>query len=214
MITLYGRATAFNVLKVGWLLEELELTYKHVSVGGRFGGLDTPEFEKLNLHKKVPALVDGERSIWESHTILRYLAATYGKDNFYSADPFERSLQERWMDWSQSVFQPAFMNVFWGYYRQPAAKRDLRFIESHLEKCRFHLEALDKQLGNTRFLAGESLSTADIPAGSVLYRLTEIGLDVTLPKHVEQWYDHLKQRPGYQKWVMGDFTELFGRASF
>ncbi|MEM8860547.1 MAG: glutathione S-transferase family protein [Chloroflexota bacterium] len=214
MIKLYGRATSFNVLKVGWLLDDLELDYEHISVGGRFGGLDTTEYSELNPIRKVPTLVDHGRSIWESHTILRYLAATYGPNGFFPADPFERSVQERWMDWSQSVFQPAFIGVFWGYYRKPPSKRDIGFVNSNLDKCRFHLAALDNQLATTSFLAGNSLSVADIPAGSVLYRLTELGLDIQLPDHVARWYGRLKERAGYQKWVMADFSELKARESY
>lgn len=214
MLKLYGRATAFNVLKVGWFLEELALSYEHIEVGGRFGGLDTPQFEQLNPIKKVPVLVDGERSVWESHTILRYLAASYGPPHFYPDDAYSRSEQERWMDWSLSVFQPAFIKVFWGYYRKPPAKRDMAFVDEQLTLCRFHLDALDKQLGSAPFLAGESFSIADIPAGCALFRLTEMGVDITLPPNVQSWYEQLKTRPGYQKWVMADFSELAARESY
>ncbi|WP_438464182.1 glutathione S-transferase N-terminal domain-containing protein [Marinomonas sp. PE14-40] len=74
---LFGRITSFNVQKVLWLLEELGINYELVELGGRFGGLDTENFQQLNPMKKVPVLIDGERHIWESHTIMRYLIAEY-----------------------------------------------------------------------------------------------------------------------------------------
>ena len=214
MIKFYGRATAFNVIKVGWFLTELGLEFEHIQVGGRFGGLDTAEYGKLNPTRKIPTVVDNGQAIWESHTILRYLAEVYGSDQFYPADPFERSLQNRWMDWSLSVFQPAFIGLFWGYYRTPPSKRDMDFVNARLEQCEFHLNALDGQLAKTRFLAGDNFSIGDIPAGAVLYRLTEIGISVELPASVDRWYAELKQRAGYQEWVMGDFSELEAREDF
>ncbi|MEM7802319.1 MAG: glutathione S-transferase family protein, partial [Chloroflexota bacterium] len=171
-IRLYGRSTSFNVLKVGWLLDELALEYEHIQLGGRYGGLDTPEFGALNPIRKVPTLVDGEKRIWESHTILRYLAAEYGPEGFLPADPYGRSLQERWMDWSQSVFQPAFIGIFWGYYRKPPSRRDMGAVQQQVDKAMFHLDAFNLQLADSRFLVGDTFSAADIPAGSVLYRLS------------------------------------------
>lgn len=213
-LEIYGRRTSFNVQKVMWLLEELNLEYTHIELGGRFGGLDTEKFMRLNPMKKVPVLVDEKKSIWESHTILRYLVAKYGNQNWYSECVYERSLYERWMDWSQVTFQPAFMGVFWGYYRMPSAKRDMTVVNNNLEKCFTCLQTIHRQLSTTRFLTGESITLADIPAGAILYRLTEQGLEVTLPDSVERWYQALRERTGYKKWIMSDFSELKARENF
>ena len=214
MRKIYGRTTSFNVQKVLWLADELNLDYEHLELGGRFGGLDTPEFTRFNPMQKVPVLVDGDRVIWESHTILRYLVAEYGDSNWYPNSAYERSIYERWLDWSQTAFQPAFMAVFWGYYRMPPQKRDMAVIEKQLNKCIGCLSILDRQLENARYLAADFLTLADIPTGAVIYRLTEQGLDVTLPPLVAVWYANLQRRSGYQKWIMSDFTELKSREEF
>jgi glutathione S-transferase len=75
MLHLWGRNTSFNVQKVTWFLGELGLDYTHTEVGGRFGGLDDAAFAAKNPHAKVPVLEDGDLTMWESHTCLRYLAA-------------------------------------------------------------------------------------------------------------------------------------------
>jgi glutathione S-transferase len=49
---LFGRTTSFNVQKILWLLEELDVDYEHIELGGRFGGLDTADFVRLNPMKK------------------------------------------------------------------------------------------------------------------------------------------------------------------
>lgn len=214
MLRIYGRITSFNVQKVLWLADELTLKYEHIQVGGRFGGLDSDEFGRINPIRKIPVLLDGDQSIWESHTILRYLAAQYGGDAWHPENAYQRSLCDRWLDWSQTTFQPAFMGAFWGFYRTPPQSREMREVEKHLVSCNECLEILAAELKMHPFLGGEHLSLADIPTGAVLYRLTEMGLETPLPGSVSKWYQKLKRRRGYQKWVMSDFLELKGRETF
>ncbi len=96
----------------------------------------------------------------------------------------------------------------------PPNKRNMVIVQSNLEKCFSCLEAVNHQLSTFTFLAGNAITLADIAVGAILYRLTEQGLDVPLPEFVNTWYQTLKLRSGYQKWVMSDFSELKGRAEF
>jgi glutathione S-transferase len=98
MLTVWGRRSSFNVQKVMWLVGELQLPHQHIEAGGRFGGLDDPAFLQMNPHGRVPVLRDGDTTVWESHAILRYLAARYGDERFWSAVPADRSQADRWMD--------------------------------------------------------------------------------------------------------------------
>lgn len=75
MLTVYGRKSSFNLQKVMWLIGELGIAHKHVELGGSFGGLDTAEFLAMNPHGRVPVIDDAGIIVWESHAILRYLAA-------------------------------------------------------------------------------------------------------------------------------------------
>jgi hypothetical protein len=125
MLTVWGRRSSFNLQKVMWLLGELSLEHRHIEVGGQFGGLDAPEFMAMNPHGRIPVIDDGGTIVWESHSILRYLAARYGRSRFWADDAGARSQADRWMDWSQSALQPDFlMGVFWGFYRTPEPQRD------------------------------------------------------------------------------------------
>src|SRR5262245_12847311 len=129
MLTIWGRRTSFNLQKVMWLVGELQLEHRHIEVGGRFGGLGTPEFLAMNPHGRIPVIDDDGTVVWESHAILRYLASRFGGKAYWSDDPAARSLSDRWMDWSQATLQPDFLvGIFWGFYRTPEAQRDLRAI--------------------------------------------------------------------------------------
>lgn len=213
-IVLHGRDTSYNVQKVLWLLGRLQLDFHHVQVGGRYGGNDTVDFLALNPMGKVPLLVDGEVSVWESNTVLRYLIDEHGDSAETARSAFDRSLYSRWMDWSQSCFEPAFVGVFWGHYRTPVERRDVAAIEKSVQACGQCLQVLDKQLVGQRYLLGHDFSLADICCGVFLYRLVEIDLRIPLPTQVAAWYVRLQQQESYRRWVMRDFFELRGRLSF
>ncbi len=213
-VEILGRHTSYNVQKVLWLVEELDLEYVHKPLGGKHGGLDTAEFGALNPMRKVPVLKEGDRCIWESNTILRYLAEAYGKGTWKVEDPYLRSEHERWMDWSQTKFDPAFTGVFWGYYRTPPARRNMRAVLDSKKACEDCLEKLDHQLAGSRYLTADHLSLADIAIGVFLYRLAEIDLETRMPQRVRSWYERLQTSPGYRKWVMSDFSELEGRLEY
>ena len=211
---LWGRSSAFNVQKVQWLLAELGLEFEHRAVGGAYGGLDTPEFRALNPHGRIPVIQDGDVVIWESHAILRYLAARYSRGALWSDDPALRSEFERWMDWSQSSLQPAFMRLFWGYYRTPESRRDPRQVEGARRDCDACFQALDARLAQHDFLAGASFSLADVPAGATLFRYLHMGLEVPRHPHVDAWFARLASREPYRTRVMVPFEDLRGRLEF
>ncbi len=213
-ITVYGRHTSYNVQKILWLLELLGCKYQHIELGSKPADTGSKEFGQLNPMRKVPVLVDDGRIIWESNTILRYLASMYGGPQWHQQDPYQASLVERWMDWAQTRFEPAFVGVFWGYYRTPEPQRDMKAIAKSLQDCRYCLERIDGQLGGEKFLYNDRLSLADITTGVFLYRLISIDLGVKLPGRVNSWYERLQQSAGYRQWVMSDCSSLFGRLQY
>jgi len=199
-----------------WLIGELDLPHEHIPAGGSFGLTQSAEFLAMNPHGRVPVIKDSDGTIvWESHSILRYLAARYGSPRFWSDDPGTRSQADRWMDWSQSTLQPAFLTgVFWGFYRTPEALRNAKSIEENLGRCAQHFQLLDRMLAERPFIAGDSLSLGDIAAGSNLYRYFELDIKRPDVPNVEAWYARLQLRPAFREHVMVPFDELFGRLSF
>ncbi len=211
-IEIFGRHTSYNVQKVLWIADELSLRYSLTEVGGRFKGNDTADFLAMNPMGKVPVLRDGSRLIWESNTIVRYLADCYSRASWISSCPYERSLSDRWMDWSIDIFEPAFVGVFWGYYRTEPSKRDNARINASVATCESCLLQLERQIGSNSFLLGKSPSVADIATGIFLHRLTSIDLKISIPDSIRGWYERLSEQSGYNRWVMSDFTELKGRS--
>ena len=93
MITLWGRNNSTNVKKVRWVLEELDLPYQQILAGLEFGLNHDPEYLAMNPNGLVPLLKDDATGVvlWESNTIIRYLAAQYGVDRLWLAAPAQRA---------------------------------------------------------------------------------------------------------------------------
>ena len=214
MLTVWGRRSAFNVQKVLWLVGELGLAHRHVEAGGGFGGLDDPAFLRMNPHGRVPVIDDDGTVVWESHSILRYLAARHGDEVLWPADPGARARADRWMDWTLASLQRDFMDLFWGFYRTPAPERDWPAIRAAQARLENHYRLLDRELGDRAYLAGPDFTLADIPAGATLFRYFELEIDRPTLPGVEAWYRRLRRRPAYQTHVMQPFDELQGRLGY
>jgi glutathione S-transferase len=191
---------------------ELNIAHEHISVGGSFGGLDTPEFLAMNPHGRIPVIKDGDTVVWESHAILRYLAACYSNDHFWLDDAKARAQADEWMDWSQTTLQPDFlMGVFWGYYRTPESQRNWEAIRESIKRCNQHFQLLDKRLENHLYLNGNTMTLADVPIGTMLYRYFELDIERPSLPNVEAWYKRLQDRPAYRDHVMISFADMKGR---
>jgi glutathione S-transferase len=215
MLKVWGRRSSFNVQKVMWLIGELGLEHAHFDAGGTFGGLDAPEFLAMNPHGRVPVIRDGDAIVWESHAILRYLAVRHSDGKFWSGDPAARARVDGWMDWSQTSLQPDFLNgVFWGFFRTPEQRRNWPAINASLGRCERHFGKLDRLLEGREFLLGDTLSLADITAGTSLYRYFELEIDRPPLPQLQRWYRTLQARPAFAENVMIPFEELRGRLDY
>lgn len=197
-----------------WVLDLLQLRYHYIELGGRSERLDTPEFEAINPHKKVPVLQDDDLMVWESHTIVRYLAAEYSPSTLWRETPNERSHIDRWLDWTATRLQPDFMALFWGYYRTPEAARNQTAIQQAREKCTRDYPLLDLHLRDSDFLYGDRLTLADILTGATLHRYFTMGVDVPKPSNVVNFYQRLCDTEAYRRHIMIPYEELFGRSVF
>lgn len=208
---LFARRTSSNSQKVLWFLGELGLSYEFVATGGDAGGLDDPGYRAMNPNGRVPTWLDDRGAVWESQTILRYLAAQYDPKRYWPSDAFERSEVERWMDWSQTFFDNPFMTLFWGYWRTPEQQRRHDANRAQIARCLHALRILDGVLADRRYVAGDRLTLADVPVGALMYRYANLDVTDDLPDHVAAWYRRLTEREPYREHVMLPFDDLEGR---
>lgn len=213
-LTLWGRPTSANVQKVRWALAELDQPYEHVPLGGRFGGNRTADYLALNPNGLVPTLRDGPLVLWESHAILRYLAARYGAGTLWPEDVQARAAVDQWTDWTATTFQPAWIDVFWAVVRTPESKRDAARIVRAIEATEQGFAIMDGRLGQVPFLGGEMLTYADLAAGVAMFRWETMPIERQVHPHVAAWHRRLQERPAFRAAVEVDYAELAAREAF
>ncbi|WP_233237822.1 glutathione S-transferase family protein [Bordetella sp. LUAb4] len=209
MIKIWGRANSVNVQKVLWCCDELGLPYDRIDAGLQHGRNTEPEYLSMNPNGRVPTLEDGDFVLWESNSILRYLAMQYGasRPDLYPAEPRVRAGIDRWLDWTLSTLQPAERNVFWGIVRTPAAERDMAAIQKGADACGKLWQMLDTHLAGRTYAEGDAFSLADIVLGAYCRRYLDLdGIQRPDLPNLRKWYEGLKQRPAFQRYVAPALT--------
>lgn len=209
MLKIWGRKTSINVQKVMWAVGELGLPHERVDVGGPFGGLDSPEYGKLNPNRLVPVIEDDGFVLWESDAIVRYLAAAHDQGRLMPADARQRALADQCMTWiGSALYADIIVTIFLGLIRTPAAERNVAAIEAAAKRAGERLGILDAQLAGRSYILGDQLTVADIGCGTLMYRY--FTLDIPRPRlgNVEAWYQRLTERKAYQDHVMLDYAAM------
>ena len=202
MLKIWGRADSGNTQKVTWAAAELGLPFDRVDVGGPFGGLETPEYKKLNPNSKIPTIEDDGFVLWESNAIVRYLALKHGKGKLCPADLQVRADADRWMDWCTTVFLPQMIPVFLGLVKTPPEKRDMKAIEEGRVRWEASVAMLNAALAGKSYVAGNDFSMGDIPVGVFVHRWYSIPMQRADMPNVAAWYARLKQRPAFVEHVI------------
>lgn len=203
----WGRDTSINVQKVAWVLAETGLSYEQIQAGGAFGGLKEQKYLAMNPNGRVPTLIDGELTLWESNAICRYLVDTYG-GNLACDGAGEKAQADMWMEWFQSTVYTAFIAMFYQTVRLPTAERDATVLNNTLEKLHNAFQIAETTLSSHPYLTGERLTLADVPFGSCLYRYFTVEIQRPNWPALEAYYARLVARPAYQEKVMVDYSSL------
>lgn len=195
MLTLWGRANAFNVQKVMWAADEVGVQYERKDAGRGYGIVDTDAYAKLNPNRRVPTIEDDGLVLWESNVIVRYLCARYGEGDLYPADLLRRVEAERWMDWQSVDVHKAYLPA----YNVLSRARDdftLEQAEASFHKTIGLLAILDARLAESPYVAGDYFTMGDIPLGIQMHDLIQIGREVPGLANAKRWYAQLRERPG------------------
>lgn len=199
---IWGRDNSGNVKKALWTAEELGQDVEYIHAGGKYDGLDNPEFLKRNPNGKVPLLEDGSFYLWESNVIVRYLAAQYGKGSLWIENPAERASAEKWMDWTSNSVAPHFRTIIQHGLRLPEEQRDAKLLAQSVTALSKVLEIAEAHLGENEWMSGKAFGIGDIPLGVNLYLWFGMQLDRPSMPNLERWYQQLQARPAYRHRVM------------
>jgi GST-like protein len=206
-LQLYSLATP-NGVKVTILLEEL-LALGHsgaeydawlirIGEGDQFGS----GFVDINPNSKIPALLDrsvepGIR-VFESGSILLYLAEKFGE--FIPKDLAGRTETLNWLFWQMGA--APYLGGGFGHFYVYAPEKIQYAIDRFTMEAKRQLDVLDRRLGESTYLAGDSYTIADIAVWSwygQVVRNTVYGAAQFLAAHeythVQRWAETIAQRP-------------------
>jgi len=203
MLKILGRATSSNVQKVVWLCDELSVPFERTNIGGPFGGNDQPEYLSLNPNGVVPTIDDDGFVLWESNSIVRYLAEKHGAGTpFWPEDIQARASAGRWMDWALSVLAGRHVPVFQGLIRTPEAERDMAKIGAARDLWAKANLVLEAWLADHEYLSGDAFGFGDIPASPFTYRWFNLAIEREDFPNLKRWHDAICARPAFRKHVI------------
>ena len=202
MLQLKGRTNSSNVMKALWLLDEIGLDYEREDVGGQFGKNHEAPYLTLNPNGRIPTIIDNDLVLWESNSILRYLASKYTRGTLYPKDPADRARCEMWMDWQLTELVHCMVPVFHGLIRKSPDERNMDTINASRDDWAARWAILDDHLSSNTYVGGDDFTIADIPIGPIAYRWYELPIEREDFVNLKRWYDALCERRSFRKHVM------------
>ena len=185
-LRILGRANSFNVRKVLWVCDEIGIAYMRENPAGQ-----------------VPVVIDGERVMRESNTIVRYLAAKHKAVDLYPEDAEGRQAIEQWMDWVAYDITHALRGAFLGGQLKEAPYDHPWYVEQGQRELVHVMGLLDKHLAsNGPYVMGDRFTIADIPVGLVVNRwfsLTHPGLKRPDYLALSGYYELMTERPAFRR---------------
>jgi glutathione S-transferase len=192
MIRLYEVALSGNCHKVRLLLSMLGLPYESVAVDLAAGEQRTPAYRALNPFGEVPTLIDGDVAIRDSQAILVYLASRYGGERWWPQDPVRLARIVGWLSTAANEIAAGPNSL--RLHRKWARPVDVPRAESVTAAT---LQVIDDVLAQTRWLAGDEASIADLAVYPYLALSPEGDVDIASYANILRWFGDVRRLDGY-----------------
>lgn len=184
-----------------WLLEEMGIAYDLVRVNMTM--TKQPEYRELHPHRKVPVLVDGEVTIFESAAICTYLADKYIEKGFAPLlDSPERAYYQQWLFYAAVTLEPPVEHYMFNVLPNLPEKLLPTFVrsETSLQESRQWFDRVAQPLREVlvgkKYLVANRLTAADIVTGGVLLWAKKLGMLLD-DDPLTEYINGLMQRPAF-----------------
>jgi len=198
-VTLYSWPRSSGT-RVAWALEELGVSYEYVELDAKKQEHRSPKYLALNPHGKVPALVDGSQTFFESGAILLHLGNKYGveKKLWPAAGGQDRADAVSWTVWAAAELGPYMMQYLYHGLDTPVSykseDRSKAAGEYNLSQFNRQLDVLEARLERREYLLG-AFSLVDVAAASWLALGIMFGLKLDRHPRVAGWCRRCAERP-------------------
>ncbi|KQK04331.1 glutathione S-transferase 4 [Brachypodium distachyon] len=216
-IKVYGWAVSPWMSRTLVCLEEANAEYEIVPMSRSGGDHLLPDYLAINPFGQIPALQDGDLTLYQSRAIARYILRKLKPEFLREGNLRESAMVDAWVDVQAHKLEPILLpivvnciiNQFVG------RDRDQDVVDENIEKLKKLLEVYEARLSTSKYLAGDFLSFAEFTHFAFMryFMATEYYADVVdAYPHFKAWWEALLSRPSVKK-VMAGMPPDFGFGS-
>jgi glutathione S-transferase len=195
MFTLYTTPLSANGRKVLAVSHHLRLDPEVNIIDVYAGQGRTPEYLAIHALGKVPTLVDGRLTVWESNAILQYMAEAHGGNRLWSREAKARAAVARWLYWETSEWQPALVQVLTGFVARELGvlPEDTPVTLNWIDpRFRVQAEFLEAHLRGREFLALDELTLADFSVAAMMMYVRRAFFPFSEFPAIAAWYERIE----------------------
>lgn len=188
-----------RAVRIVWLFEELGLPYELERYKLGDSAMRSAEYRKVHPMGRVPALQDGDVTIFESGAIVEYVLARYGNGRLMpkvSSPDFPAYLQ--WLHYAEGMIMPPVNTIVVETILLPPERRNQGNVDRATKLLGQMLSAVDQHLAGREYLAGE-FSGADIMTGHACTVAARLKADVSDKPNVAAYIARVNARPALQR---------------
>ncbi len=202
MLTLYSTPLSANGRKVLAVARQLEVKANVRLVNVYRGEGRTAQYLSINPTGKIPTLVDGDLTLFESNAILQYLSEAYGDYRLWSRDAKERARIARWLYWESAHWQPILTRILSpcvGHRLLPdIVPRPSGTSNWDAAELPALFNVLDPVLKHSPFLVGEEVSIADFAVAGMVTYFSAARFPFERYEPFAEWYGRIGKLEGWQ----------------
>lgn len=200
---LYNFRLSPNSIKVWAVIHHLGLEMQHEEVVfGEEPTMASDHYGELNPNRRMPTLVDGDFSLWESNAIMQYLAHKAGARDLWPEEPRAQADVSRWQCWQLAHWsrctQPfLYENVVKKLFGMGAP--DAAELEEATQMFHKFAPVLEQHLASRSWLVGDGPGLADYSVGAPLVYADAAGMPWEGYPNLRAWYGRLSALDCWRK---------------
>jgi glutathione S-transferase len=180
-----------------WALEEIGAKYELILLNPKTGEHKSAEFKKINPFGKVPAIQDGEQTLFESAAICTYIGDKFGK-LVPAPKTYERAVYDQWISAILFQIESHSVRVFACDYFFDQDERTKHLKEFAITMLGNFLPVMSSHLKDNEWMLGKNFSMADIAMTGALNFLNHTQVLQSFP-NLTRYVQKNHQREAYQK---------------
>lgn len=191
-ITIFGMPQS-RAARCLWMARELGLDHANDPVHF-MKTRESPALFAANPNQRIPALVDGAFTLFESLAINLYLAKKHGAGTAFESPTLEHeALVTQWSFWAMTEMEKPLLGLLMSAFGRSDGKE-----AEHTAALQRPLKVLNDHLAGRAWMVGTQFGTADVNVAAVLSWAIPGKLDLSAYPRVAEWLGRCTARPAYK----------------